>query len=302
LGFIGSNLCRRLVEHDYSVRIFDKLYASQELIDDFKGRVEVIEGDMSRAEDVLAAIADADIVINLIHTTVPGSSMADPGYDVTSNVAAAANWLQHLDRTRVRKMIYFSSGGTVYGVPQVVPITEEHPTNPINSYGITKLAIEKYTAMYADRFGVAYCLLRPSNIYGPGQRLHIGQGLIGVLADRALQSKPLEIWGSGENLRDYLFIDDLVSGVMALLSNQSSHRVFNLSSGQGHSVLDIVSILRNQIESLPEVVHLPDRGFDVPVNVLDSSRMTTATGWQPTVDLESGVKRTVQWIRGPEKN
>lgn len=297
LGFMGSHISRELVTRGYPVRIFDKLYASQELIDDFRTAIEVVEGDVSRPEDVLAAIADANIVINLIHTTVPGSSMDNPSYDVTSNVAAAANWLRHLGKTKVRKIIYFSSGGTVYGVPEGARITEDHPTNPVNSYGISKLAIEKYTAMYAKQCGIDYWVLRPSNIYGPGQRLNIGQGLIGVLANHALRGERLEIWGTGENLRDYLFIDDLVNGVTALLSYHGPYSVFNLSSGNGHSILDIVSILRGQIGTLPEIVHLAARGFDVPVNVLDSSRITTETGWFPAVDLESGVSRTVNWLK-----
>src|SRR5438309_660426 len=149
LGFMGSHISRELVNRGHDVRIFDKLYASYELIDDFKNAVQVFEGDVSRSEDVLAAIADANIVINLIHTTVPGSSMDEPSYDITSNVAAAANWLKHLGETSVRNIIYFSSGGTVYGVPEVLPISEDHATNPVSSYGITKLATEKYTAMYA---------------------------------------------------------------------------------------------------------------------------------------------------------
>ena len=297
LGFIGSHIGRELVNRGYSVCIFDKPNVSQGLIGDFEDSVKVVEGDVSRPEDVLAAIADTEIVINLIHTTVPGSSMSDPSYDVTSNVAPAANWLKQLRNTSVRKILYFSSGGTVYGIPEEVPITEDHPTNPYSSYGITKLAIEKYTAMYARQIGIDYCLLRPSNVYGPGQRLHIGQGVIGVLANRALHGESLEIWGDGTNSRDYLFIDDLVSGVMALLSYGGPFRVFNLSSGQGHSVLDIVSILRNQVLQLPTVVHLPERGFDVPENVLTSSRMRHETGWRAKVGLEDGINRTVSWIK-----
>jgi UDP-glucose 4-epimerase len=297
LGFMGSHIARELVNRGYSVRIFDKLYASRKLINDFEASVEIVEGDVSRPEDVLSAIADTDIVINLIHTTVPGSSMSDPAYDITSNVAAAANWLQQLATTRVRKIFYFSSGGTVYGIPENIPITEDHPTNPINSYGITKLAIEKYTAMYAKQFGINYSLLRPSNVYGPGQRLHIGQGVIGVLANKAMHGEGLELWGSGTNLRDYLFVDDLVGGVMALLSYNGPFRVFNLSGGKGHSVLDIISILRNQLSWLPEVVHLPARGFDAPVNILDPSRIHGETGWGAAVELEDGVTRTVEWIR-----
>jgi UDP-glucose 4-epimerase len=185
----------------------------------------------------------------------------------------------------------------VYGNPESIPITEDHPTNPINSYGITKLAIEKYTAMYARQFDIDYCLLRPSNVYGPGQRLHIGQGVIGVLANRALHGKSLEIWGPGTDQRDYLFIEDLVNGLMALLSYDGQFRVFNLASGKGHSVLDIVSILRNQLSQLPEVVHLQKRVFDAPENILDPSRIHRETGWRAAVELEDGITRTVEWIK-----
>jgi nucleoside-diphosphate-sugar epimerase len=145
-----------------------------------------------------------------------GRQLAHRGYFIrifdkliTSNVATAANWLQQIGKTRLRKILYFSSGGTVYGVPENTLITEDQSTNPINSYGITKLTIEKYTAMYAKQFGVDYCLLRPSNVYGSGQRLHVGQGVIGVMANRALRGERLEVWGAGTHLRDYLFVDDL---------------------------------------------------------------------------------------------
>jgi len=296
LGFMGSHLCRELVKRGHSVHIFDKLYASHELVNDFEDSVEIIESDISRSHDVLEAISDAHLVINLVHTTVPGSSMNDPIYDVTSNIASAVGWLRELGKTRVRRVFYFSSGGTVYGVPESIPISESHSTNPTSSYGITKLAIEKYTALYANQFGIDYCLLRPSNVYGPGQRLQIQQGVIGVLANRALRGEPLEIWGAGTNVRDYLFIDDLVSAVMKLLSYGGPFRVFNVSSGNGTSVLDMVSILRNQIDSPPTIVHLPGRDFQVPVNVLDSSRMATETGWRATVDLETGIAKTLHWM------
>lgn len=297
LGFMGSHISRALVERGYKVRIFDKLYVSQALIQDFKDAVEIVEGDISRTDSVLSAVSDADSVIHLVHTTVPGSSMCDPAYDVISNVAASAAWLASLTKGSVRQIIYISSGGTVYGVPQSIPIAETHPTDPICSYGITKLAIEKYVAMYASIHGIDYRILRPSNVYGEGQRLHTGQGVIGVMAHRALRNEPLEIWGTGENRRDYLYIDDLVTAVIALLSYGGSHRTFNVSSGKGTSVLDIVAIIREQLRLQPNIVRRDARGFDVPVNVLDSTRLSVETGWRPSVDLGTGISRVIQWLR-----
>jgi UDP-glucose 4-epimerase len=301
LGFVGSHLCRALVASGYTVRIFDKLYALHALVEDLEGAVEIVEGDIARPDDVLGVIADAETVIHLVHTTVPGSSMKDPAYDISSNVMASARWLSRLHETKIRRLLYVSSGGTVYGVPRTNPIDEAHPTDPISSYGITKLAIEKYVAMYAPMFGIDYCLLRPSNVYGAGQRLHIGQGVIGVLADRALRGESFEVWGTGTSLRDYLYIDDLVAATMGLLSYTGPHKVFNISSGKGFSVLDIIAILRNQLGLTPKVEYKPDRGFDVPANVLDSLRLQTETGWRPGVGLEEGVARTIEWLRKLQK-
>jgi UDP-glucose 4-epimerase len=297
LGFMGSHLCRALLARGHAVRVFDRLYASRELVGDVEGDLEIVEGDVARAQDVIDVSADADVLIHLVHTTVPGSSMDDPAYDLTSNVVTSVNWLRRLAETRVRRLIFASSGGTVYGVPRTVPIDEEHPTDPISSYGITKLAIEKYVSTYASMLGIDYSIIRPSNVYGPGQRLHTGQGVIGVMADRALRGEPLELWGGGESLRDYLYVEDLTASVVSLLDYAGTERVFNVSSGEGHSVLDIVETLREQLGTLPEVVHKPVRGFDVPVNVLDSSRLQRATGWRPSVTLAEGVTRTLEWLR-----
>jgi UDP-glucose 4-epimerase len=297
LGFMGSHICRELLRRGDRVRVFDKLYTSHDLVADIEHDIEIVEGDMSRPSDVLSAIADADTLIHLIHTTRPGSSMEDPAFDISSNVVANTKWLMQLKQTEVRRILFVSSGGTVYGNPQTIPIDEDHSTNPVCSYGIAKLAIEKYIAMYASMFGLDYCLLRPSNVYGEGQRLNVGQGIIGVLADRALRGENLEIWGTGENLRDYLHIDDMVSALMALLNYHGPHRVFNVASSEGRSVVEIVSLLTDYLKMRPEVVYKPDRGFDVPANVLDSSRLRHETGWQPRVDLSAGIARTVDWVR-----
>ncbi len=297
LGFMGSHLCRALVQNNYQVTVFDRPAASRSLISDVATELEIIEGDISRADDVLGAIAETDVVINLVHTTVPGSSMKDPAYDVMSNVVSSVNWLSRLPETKVRQLLYVSSGGTVYGRPLTNPIDETHPTDPISSYGITKITIEKYVALYASLFEIDYRILRPSNVYGVGQQLRSGQGVIGVMAERALRGEALEIWGTGESQRDYLYVEDLVTALLAILNYTGQHRIFNVSGGEGHSVLDIVAILREQLGFASELHHSPARKFDVPHNVLDSSLLHRETGWQPRVDLKTGIKRTLEWLK-----
>lgn len=301
-GFIGSHVCRALVARGVPVRIFKRPGTSRERIRDIEGEVEIFEGNVEEAGDVLAAAEGCETLINLVHTTVPGTSMKDPAEDFKTNVVSEVGWLSRLNETGVRKIVFVSSGGTVYGVPEPGRrrIDEGHPTDPISSYGITKLAIEKYVAMFAREFDLRHVILRPSNVYGEWQRLdrERKQGVIGVLADRALRGEPLEVWGDGRNLRDYLHVSDLVAAMMALLDYEGKEHVFNVASGKGHSVLGILRVLRRQLGRLPEVRHTPARSFDVPANVLDYSRLRRETKWRPRVSLEEGVGRVLGWLRG----
>jgi UDP-glucose 4-epimerase len=296
LGFIGSHLARALLRDGYRVRILCRQNGTNELPADFRDQLEVAEIDAMNPRQVFDSIADSDTLVDLVHTTRPGSSMENPSFDVASNLVSRVEWLQHLGETKVRRVIFLSSGGTVYGIPETDLIGEDHPTNPICSYGITKLALEKYVAMYAGLSGISCTILRPSNVYGPGNRVNVGQGVIGVLADRALRGQALEVWGDGSSLRDYLYIDDLVSAIVGLMSYFGSHRVFNVSSGTGYSVIDVIATLRDVLGCIPPVLNLPSRQFDVPVNVLSSTRLRESTGWVPRVDLRSGVERVIEWL------
>lgn len=297
LGFIGSHLSRALLHLGYRVRIFDKLYASDQLIRDIQSQVETVEGDYERPEDVIDVLADAEICYHLIHTTVPGSLMQDPAYDAQSNVLSSVRWLSQLNRLSLKRLIYISSGGTVYGIPQTNPINEDHPTHPISSYGITKLCIEKYLALYANLYGIDYRIARPSNVYGEGQRLYIHQGVVGVFVDRVFHGEPIEIWGDGRVRRDYLYITDLISALVALLNHGEPGRIFNISSGQGHSLLEIIQMIEKISGNKIDIKFLSSRGFDVPVNVLSYKRLKDETGWTPEVGLYEGISRYIEWFR-----
>ncbi|MEI6153853.1 MAG: NAD-dependent epimerase/dehydratase family protein [Deltaproteobacteria bacterium] len=297
LGFIGSHLSRLLLQEGYQVRVFDKLYGSRNLIADIQNKIEIEEGDAERPEDILRALIDIDIAIDLIHTTVPGASMSDPSYDVQTNVVSHASWLSLLKKSRLKRMIYISSGGTVYGIPQKNPIGEDHPTEPVCSYGITKLAIEKYVAMYANMKGIEYRICRPANMYGEGQHLNIGQGVIGVFLEHCLKGQPIEIWGDGTNMRDYLYVTEVARGIVKLINHQGDGRIFNISSGIGYSLNDIIAIIRDELKIPVIVKYIKSRKFDVSVNVLDSSRLRLETGWEPQINMVDGMRRACDYLR-----
>ncbi len=296
LGFIGSHLCRRMLQDGFRVRVFDKLYSSIELVTDIASKLEIIQGQIERENDVLKALEGIDIAIDLIHTTVPGSSMLNPVYDVQSNLLSHVAWLSCLKRYALKKIVYVSSGGTVYGMPNKVPISEGHQTDPICSYGITKLAIEKYVAMYSNRSNIEYRICRPANVYGEGQRLHIGQGIIGVIISRALLKEEIEIWGDGSDLRDYLHVQDLVESIVALIYHNGKGRVFNVSSGIGYSINDIIDIVANELDLSLKVKYVESRGYDLPINVLDSTMLRKETRWAPRVGLREGIRRVLEWV------
>lgn len=301
MGFIGSHLSRLLLHEGYSVRIFDKLYCSRSLIADIERKIEIEEGDADRPEDILRALSDIDIAVDFIHTTVPGASMKDPTYDVQSNVVSHTAWLSQLNKTKLSRIIYVSSGGTVYGIPRENPLGEDHPTEPICSYGITKLAVEKYIAMYSDIYGIDYRICRPANVYGEGQHLHVGQGVIGVFLEQCLKKQSIEIWGDGTVSRDYNYVADMVRGVVALIQHNGEGRIFNISSGRGYSLNNIITIIRDDLKIPVQVNYMPSRGFDVPVNILDSSRLMRETGWKPQIDLMTGMRRVYDYLKASLK-
>lgn len=288
-GFIGSRVCRFLIGAGFRVRVFKKSQTGVERIGDLVDKVEIVCGDQASCHDVIAAIQDAQFVIHLIHSSVPGSSMISPASDIQANVASASAWLSRLPETQVRRVIYLSSGGTVYGRANFLPISENHPLEPISVYGVTKLACEKLVAMYSDLAGVEYRILRPSNAYGADQSTDRNQGILGVLMERLSDHKAVEIWGNGNGLRDYIHVDDLAQSVLTMLSHSGPSKIFNVSTSVGTSVLDLLAVLSSHFHRLPAVVHRPDRGFDVSDNVLANDKIIGETGWRPRIELEAGI-------------
>lgn len=295
-GFIGCHLVDQLISEGHSVRVFDR-YPSR--FREALPNVDYQMGDLGNHGELAAAVKDMDWVFHLAYTTLPQTSNDDPVYDIRSNIADSVQLFQECRISSVKKVVFISSGGTVYGVPNSVPITEEHSTEPICSYGISKLSIEKYLYLYYTQWGLDYVVLRLSNPYGVLQNPHAKQGAIGVFLGNAAESKPITIWGDGEVVRDYIYVTDAAQALVKAAeykAGPNDPRIFNIGGGTGHSLNEIVAEIKQNIDRPVTVNYTPARPVDVPANILDIERAKKYLKWQPETELGAGLKKTWNWI------
>jgi UDP-glucose 4-epimerase len=291
-GFIGSHLVTALLAQGARVRVLDRPYRQRSQALPAHPALEWQEGDFGNTQDIHQALEDVDTVFHLVSTTQPKSSNDDPAFDVSSNLLATLNLLELLREKKATQLIFISSGGTVYGRPLHTPIPETHPTEPTCSYGIVKLAIEKYLALYRLLHGLDYRVLRLANPYGPGQEANRAQGAVGTFLSRVVHDEPIEVWGDGSVVRDYLYISDTVSALLRAAAYQGEERIFNIGSGGGHSIREIISAIEEVTGKTAQVRYTAARKFDVPVSVLDIKRAQNELAWQPEVHLNEGLRLT----------
>jgi len=287
-GFIGLHLAERLLAAGHTVRVFDLRDGDTPRHRD----IEWVRGDFLDTGSVRGALAGCDAVFHLAWTTLPKSSNDDPAADVETNVVGTLRLLEAWRGNR-GKFVFVSSGGTVYGVPRTVPIAEDHPTQPISSYGITKLTIEKYLELYRVLHGLDYCVLRLANPFGERQRVETGQGAVTAFLHRARRGEPVEIWGDGRVVRDYIYIGDIADALARTLDYRGSRRVVNIGSGIGRDLNQLAAAIESVTGRRLERRYLPGRGFDVPANVLDISLARAELGWRPATSFEEGLARTL---------
>ena len=296
-GFQGRCLCRRLLAAGSAVRVFDRNSFNRSWLAGAGGRLEWIEGDFSDYPLLEKALSGIDVIFHLVSTTLPKSSNDDPVYDIVSNVVPFLTLMEKMRATEIKRIIFFSSGGTVYGAPRMIPTPEDHPSDPICAYGVHKLAIEKYLHMYNALYGLDYAVMRIANPYGVNQQLNRGQGVIPVFLDKILRGEPLEVWGDGSVVRDYIYVEDIIDAAVALVAYQGSQRVFNVGSGQGTTLVDLISVMGKLLNRSPEVLFKPARPLDVPINVLDIQRAKKELGWQPRTSLTEGIGLLIHELR-----
>lgn len=238
-------------------------------------------------------------VIDLAHNSLPNSA-SDPLEDISRNLENAAAHLNFSVSAGAHLFLYISSGGTVYGDGPACPRAEDAATHPISSYGIAKLACEKLVESYQPKSGMRTIILRPSNVYGPHQKPFRGQGLVATALGQAWKGEPVRVFGSGSHIRDYLYADDFCSAVTALMDEPGVQGVFNLGSGVGmsiHQVLETIAavLARNGITLRRE--QFPERPGDVVHSVLNVDKLVSLTGWRAATHIHTGVERTWAWMK-----
>jgi len=272
-GFIGSALASRLRQEGVLTYLLGRNH-----LDEFEG-----------------LLPRCRTIVHLASSTTPGASASQPHLEL-ANVELTVRLLQLLQNQSQIHLIFFSSGGTVYGNPKRLPVREDARIAPLSYHGAGKAAQEMFFEA-ARRHGHAVTILRPSNAYGPGQSLRAGFGLIRTLLEHAYRGTTLEIWGDGEQVRDYIYIDDIVEATVRLIARPTDSDTYNLGSGDGYSIKQVKDAVEAATGKKVGVNYRPARGGDVHRIVLDNRRMRDLLGWQPAVTLEDGIRRTWTWMQ-----
>lgn len=292
-GFIGSHVVDGLIASGHRVRVFDR--QGERFRPPLKG-VEYQFGTFGDRMAVIEALSGIDVVMHLVSTTFPGTANLDPKADVRDNLVASIALMEAMRDLGTPRLVFLSSGGTVYGIPQTVPIPEDHPLRPINSYGIVKVAIESYIDMFRRIHGISAAVIRASNPYGPRQSHSGVQGVVSTFLRRVEAGEPIEIWGDGSVVRDYLFVADL-AGLCVRAAETSIDGAFNAGSGTGTSLSEIVTTIGTITGADLRPVYKPGRPVDAPVSVLDVTRAREAFGWTAQTPLVDGMRATWAWMQ-----
>lgn len=289
-GFIGINLANALADQGYELICFDRAKSLH-----WPESAKTIIGDFSSLPDELLEAMDNALVFHLVSSCRPSPSTAQAAEEVSLDLVTT---LRYLEATKARNLrwVFLSSGGTVYGQSESKCIAETEPTAPICTYGLIKVTIESYFELYRKLYGIDYVVVRLANPYGPWQDPLKGQGIVAALIYKALKCDSVEIWGDGSNVRDYIYIDDAIQGLLAIAHLGKSGEIYNVGTGAGCSVNQLVDVIGQALNVKVVVNYSRARFTDVKFNVLDPRKVMAHSGWKLLTDIESGVALTASWM------
>ena len=298
-GFIGTNLTIELAkktEDEITLVDRSKAFFKPIVSMDLKN-VHILEADLTVDMDFDSILKDQEVVYHLVSTTVPTTSNQHISQELVSNVIFSANLFEACIRCGVKKVVFVSSGGTVYGKEVDCPLKEKTATNPISSYGVQKITIEKLLYLYRYMYGLDYRIIRLANPYGPYQRPNGVLGAVTTFTYKALKGDEITVYGDGSVVRDFIYIDDAIRAIMKIVNGENKHRTFNLGCGYGTSIKQVLETIEKAVGIKLNVSYLEGRKVDVPVNYLDISRYEKYYGALNPISLEDGIRKTADFMK-----
>ena len=288
-GFIGKNLCTYISSMGHDVISFDMDYGFRE-----STKITYFKGDFFQDDDLIPYLKDVDVVFHAISTINPGNSNNKYMQGYTHDFLQSVK-LCDLSKQYHFKIIYLSSGGTVYGFQTHMPIDEETLAIPINHYGNLKLCIENTFRTFNKQFNTNVIIARIANPYGPGQDYSKGVGFIDAALKRAIHNQTIEIWGDGTVIRDYIYIDDVCHMLASLIYYEGKESVFNISSNSGVSQNEIIKIIHKMVPDI-SVKYLPARSVDVPAIILNNTKILSVCKEQ-CIEIEEGITKYYKYLQ-----
>ena len=291
-GFLGSCFVDKLLFNpDNKVVAFDRfLNGGSKNLEHLRGKIEFFAGDFLNQDDIDKATKGIDVVFHCISLTTPASSIKDPFIDIDTNIRGTVKLLEICVRNDVGKFVFLSSGGTIYGDYFREKFSEDDVTKPISPYGISKLTIERYLEYFKINFGLDYLIFRYSNPYGIRQNFIGSQGIIPIFLNKIKNHEPVIIFGDGENVRDYVYVDDCIDMSMELLSKEKlNYCLYNVGSGNGISINDLIRVIEKVTGDKFLIEYNSPRSCDVKRVVLDNSRLFKEIGEKRLITLEEGI-------------
>lgn len=297
-GFIGVNLTKQLSkEHENRITVVDRDLKFFEPLRRLElTNVSYEESSLSVDEDFESLLKGQEVVFHLVSTTFPTTSNQAIAQELEANVIMTTKLLEACVKTQVKKVVFISSGGTVYGKETKCPLREDTPTNPISSYGVQKLTIEKLLYLYNYMYGLDYRVARLANPYGPYQRPNGLLGAATTFTFKALMNEEINVYGDGSVVRDYIYIDDAIRGILNIMTEGARHRVYNIGCGYGTSIKELLEIIQEVLGKELAINYLDGRKVDVPVNYLNIERYEKEFGSLNSISLREGIKKTAEFL------
>ena len=303
-GFLGSNLARRLLELGSDVTIFEKSGREKENLKGVEDRIEFLEGDLTKRNEIEPIILGKDFVFHFGWQTDLKKSMAEPIQDISTDLIGLINILESLKNNKNAKII-FSSTVTVIGNVEKIPSNEDAKENPLSVYEANKLAAEKYIHVYHKNYGIKSAVLRLSNVFGEFQKIdNPNRGILNFMIGRALRGEILTVYGTGDFIRDYSYVQNFIDAFLfAAISEKTNGQVYVLGSEEGKTMNEVVEKIKEIVESDSSrkvvIDHVPFPGNENEINkrnfIADCAKLKNDTGWFPKISFDDGLRRTVEF-------